>query len=425
MVVEKRERNVPRNLSAILKQRLLRPHLVTAVVATLGLTGAIGRLPPPEATHEVIVSAAAIQGLSNAIAVYERAAASTVWPAIPSSKAIRPGDADDAVVLVRRRLAATGEYRGPVADDPTYDGALEAAVRKFQANNGLEPNGIIYGVTARLMSVSAEARLQQLRVNLVRMQELLPRLATPRYVLVNTASFEAQGVANGRVEVASRVIVGKRQSPTPTVSATLQAVNILPFWNVPPGIAGRAVIPAVRKDPSYLTRERIRVFSTFGGEEIRPELVNWFAPGTERYIFRQDPGPQNALGVLRLDMPNKYIVYMHDTPMKQLFGEYERAFSAGCVRVEGVVDFGAWLLAGQGGWTRAAIEKAIADGQQKTIKLPAPVPVHFVYLTALVRNGEVQFRNDLYGRDEDAPAVQPVDPASMARGWQALVQVAP
>ncbi len=399
--------------------------LITAALASLALTGVSNRLPPPEASREGMVSAATEQGLGNAIAVYERAASASVWPAIPSSKAIRPGDSDPSVVLVRRRLAATGEYAGPAADDPTYDATLESAVRRFQVNNGLEPNGVIYGVTARTLSVSADARLQQLRVNLARVQQLLPKLATPRYVLVNTASFEVQGVANGRVEVASRVIVGKRQTQTPVVSASIQAVNVLPFWHVPPGIASRALIPAVRKDPSYFARERIRDFSAFGGEEIQPQLVNWWGPGTERYVFRQDAGPQNALGVLRIDMPNKYIVYMHDTPMKQLFGEYERAYSAGCVRVETVVDVAAWLLAGQGGWTRAAIDKSIAAGKQQTIKLATQVPVHFVYLTALVRGGEVQFRNDLYDRDEDAPAVQPVDPASMAQGSQALVQVAP
>jgi murein L,D-transpeptidase YcbB/YkuD len=292
---------------------------------------------------------------------------------------------------------------------------------RFQLKNGFEPNGVVYGITARALNVSAHTRLNQLRVNLARVQELLPKLAAPRYLLVNTASFEVQGIANGLVEIASRTIVGRRQTPTPNVSASIQAVNILPFWHVPPGIAGRAIIPALRKDPSYLAREGIRVFSTFGGEEIAPELVNWWGPESSRYVFRQEPGSRNALGVLRIDMPNKYIVYMHDTPMKNLFNEYERAFSAGCVRVQSVVDVASWLLAGQDGWTREAIEQSIADGKPQTIKLAAPVPVHFVYLTALVRDGEVNFRNDLYNRDEAAPAADPVDPTTLAQGWQTLV----
>lgn len=409
------KRKPPRGLAAL-----------AVLCAVPGLIGAAQRMPPPEATRELMVSAATEQGLLSAIGIYEKAVAAGGWPALPTNKALRAGDDDPAVAILRRRLQMTGEYPRGNADSTVFDPTLHAAVARFQVNNGLEPNGVVYGVTARALNVSAEERFNQLRVNLARVQELLPKLAPPRYVLVNTASFEVQGVANGRVEVASRTIVGKRQTPTPVVSATIQAVNILPFWHVPPGIAGRAIIPAVRKDPSYLARERIRVFSTFGGEEIAPELVNWWGPESNRYVFRQEPGPQNALGVLRIDMPNKYIVYMHDTPMKKLFGEYERAFSAGCVRVETVLDVASWLLAGQGGWTRQAIDQSIADGQAKTIKLPAPVPVHFVYLTALVRSGQVQFRNDLYNRDEAAPTADPVDPSTMAQGWQTLISgVAP
>jgi murein L,D-transpeptidase YcbB/YkuD len=399
---------------------------LAAVCSAVGLTGAAQRLPPPDATREVMVSAATEQGLLKAIGIYESAAAAGGWPPLPTNKALRAGDDDPAVALLRRRLQLTGEHPPGRAESTVFDPTLDAAVLRFQVKNGLEPNGVVYGITARALNVPAQTRLNQLRVNLARVQELLPKLAAPRYVLVNTASFEVQGVANGRVEVTSRTIVGKRQTPTPVVSATIQAVNILPFWHVPPGIAGRAIIPAVRKDPSYLARERIRVFSTFGGEEIAPELVNWWGPESSRYVFRQEPGPQNALGVLRIDMPNKYIVYMHDTPMKKLFGEYERAFSAGCVRVETVLDVASWLLAGQGGWTREAIDQNIADGKAKTIKLPAPVPVHFAYLTALVRGGEVHFRNDLYNRDEGAPTADPVDPSTMAQGWQTLVSgVAP
>jgi murein L,D-transpeptidase YcbB/YkuD len=219
---------------------------------------------------------------------------------------------------------------------------------------------------------------------------------------MNSASFELQALNGGQVELTSRTIAGKRATPTPTISATLQALNIYPFWHVPGSIAKAALIPAVRKDPSYLYKERIRVFSTFGGEEIDPSMVNWWGPEAERYVFRQDPGPQNALGLIRFDMPNKQIVYMHDTPMKNLFDYYERANSAGCVRVQRYVDLADWLLAGQDGWSRAGIEAALAEGRAKTIKLARPVPVHFIYLTAWAENGNVQFRNDLYNRDDSA-----------------------
>ena len=162
------------------------------------------------------------------------------------------------------------------------------------------------------------------------------------------------------------------------------------------------LIPTIRKDPTYLQREHIRVFSSFGGEEIDPALVNWWGPEADRYVFRQEPGPHNALGLLRFDMPNKHIVYMHDTPMKNLFDYFERAYSAGCVRTQNYLDVAAWVLAEQDGWTRPALEASIGNGQRKTIKVARPVPVHFIYLTAWVDNGVVQFRNDLYNRDDSA-----------------------
>jgi murein L,D-transpeptidase YcbB/YkuD len=175
---------------------------------------------------------------------------------------------------------------------------------------------------------------------------------------------------------------------------------LLPAWHVPETIAKAALIPAIRKNPTYLYQERIRVFSSFGGDEIDPAAVNWFGEEAYRYVFRQDPGPHNALGLLRFDMPNKHIVYMHDTPMKKLFGTYERAYSAGCVRVQSFSLVAGWILSGQDGWTVDTLNAAIAAGAAQTIKLDNPIPVHFIYLTAWVEDGRVHFRNDLYNWDE-------------------------
>ncbi len=359
------------------------------------------RIPPPEPSAEAWVSPGAIDGLQQAIAFYQRIVAAGGWPTLPNKITLRPGDSDANVAILRRRLEMSGDI-GPGGDAYAFDSKLEAAVKRYQLRNGLEPTGIVYGITQRVLNVPADTRLRQLQLNLARMQELLPKLGAPRTILMNSASFELQGISGGRVEVTSRTIAGKRATPTPNVSASVQAINLLPYWHVPGTIAKAALIPAIRKDPSYLYKERIRVFSTFGGEEIDPALVNWWGPEAERYVFRQDPGPQNALGVLRFDMPNKHIVYMHDTPMKNLFGFFERAYSAGCVRTQNFLDVAEWVLAGAGGWNRAQLESAIVGGQRTTIKIPQPVPVHFIYLTAWMENGVVQFRNDLYNRDDRA-----------------------
>ncbi len=377
------------------------------LVFTVGLhsvaAASRSRLPPPPTTN-VFVSQQTVQQLSAANQSYERIARAGGWPTLPRRISLRPGNSDENVLTLRRRLKATGDMPPNVPDAYEYDQNVRAAVINYQLRNGLQPTGKVFGVTLRSLNASVGYRLKQMRTNLARMQELLPKLTSERYLLMNASSFEVQGVSNGRVEIASRTIVGKRQTPTPVVSASVRAVNLLPYWHVPGSIAQRALVPAIRKDPAYLFKQRIRVFSSFGGEEIDPSTVNWWGPESKRYVFRQDPGTQNALGVVRLDMPNKHIVYMHDTPMKQLFNAHERAYSAGCGRVQTVVDIAAWLVNGRKGWTRDRIAQAIAAGQRKTIKLPKPVPVHFIYLTAWVENGRVQFRNDLYNRDGDLRA---------------------
>lgn len=359
------------------------------------------RIAPPAPSSVPWIGPGSENDLLRAIDFYQRIAASGGWPSLPDRVILRPGDSGPHVATLRQRLRMTGDLRQSRGDDYSFDEALTEAVKRYQARNGLEPNGIVYGITQRLLNVSAQDRVRQLTMNLQRVRDLAPSLTgSSKYIVMNAASFELQGISGGRVEVTSRTIAGKRTTPTPSVSTAVRAINILPYWHVPGTIAKAQIIPMIRKDLSYLYRENIRVFSTFGGEEIDPAQVNWWGPEANRYVFRQEPGPNNALGVLRFDMPNKHIVYMHDTPMKKLFGYFERAYSAGCVRVQSFYDLADWIANGQDGWTKTSLRDAVGAGNPVTIKLASPVPVHFIYLTAWVENGVAHFRNDLYNRDE-------------------------
>ena len=298
---------------------------------------------------------------------------------------------------------ATGDLAVRSTDAYAFDAEVEDALKRYQRRNGIEPTGIVYGITQRLLNVPIEMRIRQLELNLARVRELNTKIRSlPKYVVMNAASFELQGIRNGRVEVSSRTIAGKRSTPTPIIQANVQAINTLPFWHVPGSIARAQLIPAVRKDPTYLAKERIRVFSTFGGEELNPATVNWWGAEAQRFVFRQDPGPQNALGVMRFDMPNKHTVYMHDTPTKPLFDSFERSFSSGCVRMQNFYTVAEWMLDDQGGWARERLEQDVANGAQTTIRLTKPLPVFFIYLTAWVDRGVVNFRNDLYNLDDNA-----------------------
>jgi murein L,D-transpeptidase YcbB/YkuD len=379
---------------------------VAAMVVTMAVFTAPAlsreRVPPPEPSRNAWVSPATVAEMARALDVYRQIARQPQPAPLPNKITLRAGDSGAVVGDLRARLMLTGDLKTR-GDAYAFDDAVEAAVKRYQLRNGIEPTGIVYGITQRLLNVPIDVRVRQLELNLQRMQELLPRISTQqRYIVMNAASFELQGIEGGSVAVTSRTIAGKRATPTPVVSAQVQALNTLPYWHVPGTIAKAGLIPMIRKDPGYLYKERIRVFSSFGGDEVDPSSVNWWGPEAERYVFRQDPGPQNALGVLRFDMPNKHIVYMHDTPMKNLFDYFERAVSAGCVRLQNYYGVADWVLAGQDGISAATLRDRVANGQQSTIRLKQPVPVHFIYLTAWVDNGVVHFRNDLYNRDASA-----------------------
>ncbi|MGE5266800.1 MAG: L,D-transpeptidase family protein [Deltaproteobacteria bacterium] len=374
--------------------------IVTAACASPALSRQ--RVPPPEPSRTPWVSAESVQQMARALEYYRSLTRQPQPAPLPDKTTLRMGDSGQAVADLRARLMITGDLKSR-GDPYGFDADVEAAVKRYQLRNGVEPTGIVYGITQRLLNVPLDVRVRQLELNLQRMQQLLPVIsAQQRYILMNAASFELQGIQGGAVAVTSRTIAGKRATPTPVVSAQVQALNTLPYWHVPGTIAKAALIPMIRKDPGYLYKERIRIFSSFGGEEVDPATVNWWGPEAERYVFRQDPGPQNALGVLRFDMPNKHIVYMHDTPMKNLFDYFERAVSAGCVRLQNYYGVADWVLAGQDGLSGSALQGRVAAGQQTTVKLKSPVPVHFIYLTAWVDNGVVNFRNDLYNRDASA-----------------------
>jgi murein L,D-transpeptidase YcbB/YkuD len=220
-----------------------------------------------------------------------------------------------------------------------------------------------------------------------------------RYVLVNVPAFTLQAISRGTVELDSNVIVGKPQRATPPVSARIVEVNFYPSWTVPTSIARKDLIPAIRKDLSYFYEQHFKVMKDWKSRPLDPAEVDWASPQVVNLRFRQDPGPHNALGIVRINMPNKHAIYMHDTPLKRLFSQTARAFSSGCVRVERVLDLVAWLLNGQG-WNAGKVEAAAAAGKSVNVKLKSSVPVHFVYLTAFATpNGMVQFRADIYGRD--------------------------
>ncbi len=334
---------------------------------------------------------------------YRTIAASGGWSTVPAGPSFRPGDGDPRTTVLSQRLASSMDLlpqgRGEIGR--TDFNAVAAALQRFQSRHGLRPTGIADPQTIEALNVTAESRLVQLRANIARMRDLSQSVASSaRYVLVNIPAFQLEAVEEGQVAVRHRVIVGRTERPTPGVKAQIRSVNFYPSWHVPDSVARLDLIPHLQKDPEYLQREHIRVLADWRGNEIPSHQIDWRSPAAATFKFRQDPGPWNALGLIRLDMPNAHAVYMHDTPMKDLFDQRQRAMSAGCVRVENVAKLAAWVLREVPGWGHARVDDTLANAQPANVALSKPVPVLFVYVTAWSNSdGTVEFRSDLYGQD--------------------------
>lgn len=343
-----------------------------------------------------------IAAMEEAIQRYQEIASAGGWPLVPLGRMMREGDEDERVPILRRRLQMSGDLprRAAPYNNYTFDEELTQAVRRFQRRNGLRPTGRVERSTYPALNMTTEDRLAQLRLNLGRVRELMSQPIADRYILVNIPAFQLEAVERFQVEQRHRVIVGRTERPSPSVKATVRALNFFPYWRVPESVAHLDLIPRVMKEPDYLAQEKIRVFSSIDGPEVDPGAVDWSSPEAQRLKFRQDPGSQNALGLVRIDMPNDQNVYMHDTPMKPLFAQRARAFSAGCVRVEEVFNFVDWIAHYEPGWEPGRAQQIVAAGEPVDINLTRPIPVFFTYITAWAeRDGTIEFRPDLYGRD--------------------------
>ena len=343
-----------------------------------------------------------LDAIDAAYARYQTLASAGGWPAIPGNRMIRPGDDDERVAVLRKRLAAEGYFkRSGGFDSFSFDSDVESAVKRFQENHGLRPSGRVDRPTLEELNIPAEARLRQLRTNATRLQELQRSAPEERYILVNIPAFQLEAVERYEVAQRHRVIVGRTERETPNVRATIKALNFYPFWRVPDSIGTLDLVPRLRKEPDYIEKEKIRVYSAQTALELDSHAIDWNQVDPAKIKFKQDPGPQNALGLVRIDMSNEFGVYMHDTPMKKLFDQRTRNFSAGCVRVQDVFQLVEWIARLEPGWEQPGrAEAVVQSGQALDVNLTRPLPVYFTYVTAWAEpNGVVQFRPDIYNRD--------------------------
>lgn len=330
------------------------------------------------------------------------------WVAPTAGPTLREGDRGPRVAEVRARLAADGFAVAEAADPEAFDATLAGAVRAFQARANLEADGVVGPRTLAELAQGPEARIGQVRANLERLR-WLPADLGERHLLVDIADFRLEAREAGRTVRVHRVIVGREQRQSPSFSAPMTHVILNPWWEVPRRLAVRDKLPQFQRDPGAATRLGFEAIDG-SGRRVDVAGIDWkrYSPANFPYRLRQRPGPDNALGEVKLMLPNRHDVYLHDTPSRGLFARARRDFSSGCIRVEDALGLTEWVLAGTG-WDRARIDAVVATDTPTEIRLAAPLPVHLVYRTAaLDAEGRLRLLADPYGRD-------PVLVAALAR----------
>jgi L,D-transpeptidase YcbB len=359
-------------------------------------------MPKPSAPTLSPITA---QTTEKAIETYDAIVDRGGWPQVPATEELRTGSRHPAVLELRQRLSASGDLDPSAVGNDIYDSYVEAAVRRFQARHGLTTDGVVRGATLMALNVPAAIRRDQLKVNIGRLRTLTTNLG-PRYVVCNIPAARIEAIENDVAVSRHTAVVGKPDRASPDINSKITEINFNPFWTVPPSIVRKDLIPKMQDQPDYLTSNHIRIFDAKHAE-LQPSQINWYSEDATHYSFKQDPGDFNSLGSIRISFPSAYGVYMHDTPLKNLFGDDFRFHSSGCVRVQNVRELVVWLLDETKGWSAAEIDLVLKSGDRKDARLVRPVPLHWVYVTAwAASDGVVQFREDIYSRDGlGAPAI--------------------
>jgi murein L,D-transpeptidase YcbB/YkuD len=340
--------------------------------------------------------------LTQALALYQRYVDRGGWDTVPKSPLLYLGDHHPNIIVIRTRLAFEDPLLMLSAKNPSiyYNEILEQAVRNFQTKYGLTIDGIIGSDTIKAMNISAQERVQQLKIALER-RRWMPTNLGPRYLIINLANYSLSAFENGEEKLAMRVIVGRKSRQTPSFTANMKHLVFNPYWNVPKKLARLDLLPKQQQNFNYFYNHGIRVFSRENGKKIEhdPYLIDWESISNRNfpYILKQDPGEHNALGRIKFMFKNQWNIYLHDTPERALFSQDIRSLSSGCIRVEDPIALAEFSL------NATATEKIIAlinSKENKGRRVTNLLAIYAVYFTVSIDQDQIRFSPDTYQRDK-------------------------
>jgi len=324
------------------------------------------------------------------------------WPQVSEGETLKKDMDDPRILEIREFLTATGDLNSTaVNQESLFDEELEIAVKKFQTRHGLTADGAIGKGTIEQMQVPIEKRIEQIKLNLERLRWIFHH-PDEDFLIVNIAGFHVRRITDRNEVFNSRVIVGKYHHESPVFKGKMQYIVMNPTWTLPYSIATNETLPKLKKDPGYLAAKHMEVMDR-NGKILNASTIDWsqYSRGNFPFIIRQKAGPWNALGEVKFIFPNKYSVYLHDTPSRSLFERQDRAFSHGCIRTEDKWGLLMSLMDDPEVWNMEKINEILESGETTKIDLPEPINIYLVYLTAAAdKENNLYFFKDVYKRDD-------------------------
>jgi murein L,D-transpeptidase YcbB/YkuD len=329
------------------------------------------------------------------------------WTRLPAFKSLKKGQTSQMVSRLRQRLALSGDYIcSSKVSDQYYGTCLQKAVKRFQKRHNTLADGVVGRGTQQLLNISVDSKINKVLLNLDRIK-WLPRNVNPRHIVVNIPEYMLHYYEYGKEEKRLRVIVGDTEHPTPVFSDTLTYFTLNPYWKLPPGIIKKEVVPAMVKNPNYIKQHGLEVHETWEENSSVVPLngIDWamYLNNSTKFPYRlmQPPGPKNALGQIKFKFPNKFSVYLHDTPTKHLFKKKKRAFSHGCVRLSQPFSLLKSLAKDEPTITSEKVNNIIISKKKTEVDITKDIPIHLTYLTTWVNaNNQLIFGDDIYQYDK-------------------------